>query len=233
MKKNVLLIVLVIGILITATACANSDNQESEPPVALSTSMHEASSGESNISTQESNITYDLDKMPEGPNIDAAPVADLTDLYALTEVYVWPLTVNGGTWFQSWATPQDIPADQLVYVCAFNGWVEYDNSDETVQPFAPAEEVEAALQKHFDVTADYLRTASAYNAENNTYPMTEGGGGWAAVAMSAKQQGTQIVIQVGALPPDETQAEKMGILTLELTDENVVRYISYESTQED
>lgn len=229
--KKLMILTLVVALLVITTGCEKRKEQVSEPPAEVSNTLEESENTDSSL-PEVKTVTYDLEKMPESANINAAPVEDLTDLYAVTGTYVWPLTVNGSVWAESWSSPSEIPADQLVYICAFNEWVAYDFSDETVQPFAPAEEVEAAIQKHFDVTVDYLRTANSYNADNNTYPMSEGGGGWAAVAMSAKQEGDQIIIQIGQLPLDETEASEIGILKLEVTDDNIVHYISYECTVE-
>ncbi len=227
---RLLTIILALAML-TLAACANDVQpiSSSKESTELVLPAEQSASPSSIDEPSESDLTYYMDakNWPERPDIDGAPVLDLTDLKRLTEVYVWPLTINGGVWSESWSSPSEIPANILIYICSFNEWVEYDASDTTVQPFAPAGEVEAALQKHFDVSSDYLRASTSYNADNNTYPMIDGGGGWGAFAMGAEHEGGRVTIKVGSIGPDETIPTPMGTLLVELEDGNVVKYLSY------
>ena len=240
MKKRIFTIILVLSITLALNACgqSNSQNPAASSPVsnepmesADTTSNEESAPSSAGQELSEPEFTYYADEsnLPNEPNIDGAPVEDLTNLKTVTEVYVWPLTINGSVWFQSWASPSEIPAGMLIYICAFNRFVEFSLSN----PFAPAQQVEAALQQHFDVTTEYLRTASSYDAQKNVYQMPEGGGGWITVAMAAEQKGNQIIIKVGNLGPEETIPTPMGTLTIELTDQNIVKYISYQENLED
>lgn len=95
-------------------------------------------------------------------------------------------------------------------IYAVNRYAEFSST----KPFAPADKVEAWLQKHFDVTTEYLRTASTYDAQKNVYEILGGGGGWITVALAAEQVENQIIIKVGSLGVEETIPTPLGILTL-------------------
>ncbi|MEM1485721.1 hypothetical protein V6615_12750 [Oscillospiraceae bacterium PP1C4] len=185
----------------------------------------------------------------ESLGIDDAPV-DLNDLEAVTKVYVSPIPA-GGAWFYSWKTPSEIEADDLIFMFSYNNFLnwprDFEFSYEEGYRDAPADQVEAILQKHFDVESDHLKKSQFYNAENRTYSMVTGGGGCWMTAMSAEQNGNQIVIKVGIismmseadLMPGESLPEGIrgsdgftltptGTLTVELGNENIVKYISYQ-----
>jgi len=130
----------------------------------------------------------------------------------------------------------------LVDVCAYNNLLNLPvinpegstifGGGEYATPSASADQVEAAIQKHFDVTSAYLRTSSLYKADTNTYQMCNGwGGGWHTIATSASQNGNRIVINIATLGPDAGAVlQPVGILTIELQNGNVVKYISYQCT---
>lgn len=164
-------------------------------------------------------------------DIDDAPV-DLNDLKAVTQVYVSPVNVN--VFYYSWATPSDITADNLIEICARNNFLDLPRDKEGVylpeNSDPPAEQVEASIQKYFDVDSNYLRTSQWYEYEGikNTYSLVGGfGGGFSARAISAEQNGNQIVIEVGIYKLEDFSLTPSGTLTVELDGENIIHYISY------
>ncbi len=180
--------------------------------------------------------------------IDSAPV-NLNDLDAVTMVYLNPLIPTGNVWFYSWRSAADIQPDHLIQICAYNNYLNLPMDEESVYlpeyANAPAEQVEASIQRHFDVQSEYLKNATYYEDDgngNSTYFLVGGfGGGWRATAMSARQEGERIIIGVGitksgtetGLKKGEIQTpfgrlSPVGTLTLQLTEENVVRYLSYD-----
>lgn len=188
-----------------------------------------------------------------GLTINSAPVADLTDLNAVSSVYVKPLVATGGIFSYSWMDAFEIKADDLLNVLCYNNFLSLPQDNEGVylpsSDTPPAEQVESALQKHFNVTSDHLRASDRYDAASETYQMIGGfGGGGGAVAMGAKQNGNQITIRIAlmqyksdmievtksAIPDgrldmtDEMILTPKGTLKLELSDRTTVKYISYQ-----
>ncbi len=164
--------------------------------------------------------------------IDDAPV-DLSDLKAVTQVYVSPVNVN--VFYYAWAAPSDITADNLIEICARNNFLDLPRDVENVYlpeyANAPADQVEAEIQRHFDVESDYLKTSQWYEYENikNTYLLVGGfGGGFSARAISATQNGNQIMIEVGIYKDEDFSLTPSGTLTVELSEKNEVKYISYQ-----
>lgn len=180
--------------------------------------------------------------------INSAPV-DLNDFDAVSRVYIQTLLTK--TYFYSWETASEIKADDLIEICVINNLLNLPRDVEGV--YLPesgnpsAEQVEAAIKKHCDVTSDHLRTSRWYNAPDNTYALVFGGGGSVApIATGAEQKGNQIIIEVtllshpdiyewtdsstlpsGKLQPDGSLLTPAGILTVELDDTNVIHFISY------
>lgn len=230
MKKQFTAIILALTLSLMITACSQPDNQSSNQSLSSTESDISIEGSQDDVSmaapdaAQSYEWLFDDNIRPTGPDINGAPVKDLTDLMALTTVYVWPLTQNGEPWFKSWVSPSELSPNALIHICAFNPLVEFDIDD----PFVAAVQVETAIQRHFDVSIEYLRTASAYNAEENVYQMPEGGGGWTTVAMSAEQQGEQVVIKVGKLGPEETVPTPLGTLILQVENQSNVKYNSFE-----
>ncbi len=180
--------------------------------------------------------------------IDSAPV-NLNDLDAVTMVYLNPLIPTGHVWFYSWGSAADIQPDHLIQICAYNNFLNLPMDEESVYlpeyANAPAEQVEASIQRHFDVQSEYLKNATYYEDDgngNSTYFLVGGfGGGWWATAMSARQEGERIIIGVGitksgtetGLKEGEIQTpfgrlSPVGTLTLQLNEDNVVQYLSYD-----
>ena len=183
----------------------------------------------------------------QGFSINDAP-ADLNDLDDVTNTYIRPL--NNSCLLYSWASPSGIEADDLIEICAKNNFLSLPRDIEGV--YLPdvanvsAEEIEEALQKHFDVDKKYLETSKWYNADTKTYDLVVGGGGAHFRAMSAEQKENLVFIKAGLAVSDNGEKEDKknmmpyepyiqgwiifpsGTLTLELTSDNIVRYISYE-----
>lgn len=174
----------------------------------------------------------------QGLNINSAPV-DLSDLAAVTAVYVSPLPNH--CYLYGWDSASEITADHLIEACAKENFLHLPRDIEGV--YLPevnkpaAEDVEKAIQKHFDVDADYLRTAKWYEfsedevKQENTYFLIGGfGGGWSGVAIAAEQTGNRIIIEIAIEKSMDMSITPVGTMTVELTPDNVVRYISYEYT---
>lgn len=147
--------------------------------------------------------------------INSASV-DLNDLEGVTRVYIYPLIGCGQIWYQSWNTPSEIPADYLIDICANNNFLDLPRDFEGVylpgHEYAPADQVEAALQTYFDVDSSYLETSNRYQPDNHTYELMGGfGGGTWATAISAEQEDDKIIIEVGLLRAiNEEEMEEMS-----------------------
>ena len=170
----------------------------------------------------------------QGLNIDSAPV-DLSDLAAVTAVYVSPLPND--CYLYGWKSASEITADNLIEACAKENFLKLPRDEEDCyspeSAHPPAENVETAIQKHFDVDVEDLRKSTWYEKENHTYSLVSGfGGGWSGVAVSAKQTGNQIFIEIAIEKGMDNSITPVGTMTVELTPDNVVRYISYEYTNE-
>ena len=172
----------------------------------------------------------------DGPFIHRAP-ADLTDFSAVASTYLRPLMPGSGLLLSSWAAPADILADDLILFYCYNNLgglpiyscpdgFTYDpgNGD---RPSVPAEQVEAALQRHFDVSAEHLRTSYSYNVDTQTYLMTDAfATPYSYVALSAEERGGIITITVGS--DFDGSVSVMSELKLEIGEGNIVRYLSFE-----
>lgn len=233
MKKRMSLFLILLLILVsscTAQTPSAASLNYSENPVSSSTAEQQRQDYLSSLT------------------IDSAPV-DLNDLDAVTRVYVNPLIPTGRVWFYSWDNAYEIQPNHLIEICAYNNFLHLPMDEEDVYlpeyVNAPAEQVEASIQKHFDVQSEHLKNATYYDDDGNdgsTYLLVGGfGGGWWATAMTARQEGEQIIIGVGItksgtatdLKDGEIQTpfgrlSPVGTLTLQLTEDNVVRYLSYD-----
>lgn len=188
-------------------------------------------------------IVFDKDEVkkiaPFGPIVEAVP-KNLYDLQLVSRAYVWPLIHCARVAGYSWNSPAEIDADDLINICAYNNLLELpvEPADRTifqgaeyVEHEAPAAQVESALRKHFDVSADYLKTASQYHPETDTYTMYNGwGGGWAYMATAAKREGDRIVINVGISNPDNDEIIPCSVLTVEVKD-SVLKFISNQAVE--
>ncbi len=177
---------------------------------------------------------------------------NLSNMDDVTAAFLAPLTTK--TLLYSWESASEITADDLIGFCTKNNLLSLPQDEEggyaPEYANAPADEVEEALKKNFNVSTEYLRTSKWYNADTKTYVLAIGGGGGGPVAISAEQQEGKIMIAVGLMASDDKENEDMlarkkampyypyaldgwivfpsGTMTVELTDENVVKYISYE-----
>ncbi len=192
------------------------------------------------------------------PKHDTAIKAENIDLNNMDDVsaaFVDPLANN--CLLYSWNSASEIRADHLIAICAKNNFLELPRDVEGVYlpeyVNAPADEVEKALQKNFDVRSEYLKTSKWYDADTQTYVLIIGGGGAHFRAMSAENTKEGIMIQIGLAAYDDNEEDMAarkkampyqpltdepyrggwvifpsGTMTVELTDENIIRYISYE-----
>ncbi len=162
-------------------------------------------------------------------------------LEEITQKYVHPLIPYGGILLQSWETASDIPADNLIDFCAYNNLLgmETDESGQYAEfsHRAPGTETEGAIQKYFDVTADYLRTSSRYNYVDETtneryendYVMLDSGGGGGTRALQTEQDGELLHIVVGIYGPDDAPNRPWATGNLVVKPEGYgFKYISYE-----
>lgn len=226
---------LVVCLVVALSACGQA-------VVEPGSGMDDIVSQDGEIGSTESGMTPEEERRIylQGLSIDSAPV-DLNDLAAVTAVYVSPLPNN--CYLYGWKSASEITADNLIEACAKDNFLHLPRDIEGV--YLPevnkpaAEDVEKAIQKHFDVDADYLRTAKWYEfsedevIQENTYLLIGGfGGGWSALAIAAEQTGNRIIIEIAIEKSMDMSITPVGTMTVELTADNVVRYISYEYTNE-
>lgn len=179
-------------------------------------------------------------------------VVDLNDLAAVRTTYLEPIAA-GRNWYYSWGNVSKIDADDFIRICTDINYLGLPRDVEGVYENVeqPAASVETAIQERFDVSSEHLKTSQYYNAENDTYFLYAGGNsGWYPVALSAKQDGSVIVIEVGInypLPvPDEKAAGMVvstiegdgvaipaGTLTIKLSENKQPQYLSYLLYDED
>lgn len=88
--------------------------------------------------------------------------------------YVEPFIYDMG--YKSWDDPMQLDPDALaVYYISLEGIGEIKiprdgpRDKEFENPLMPAEDVEQAVQKHFDVTSDHMRKSQYYDPETNCY----------------------------------------------------------------
>ncbi|MFA9381070.1 MAG: hypothetical protein ACERKO_08420, partial [Acetanaerobacterium sp.] len=187
-------------------------------------------------------------------SINGGEPADLNDIDDVTETYVAPL--NDDCLHYSWANASKINVYDLISICAYNNFLNTPPIEQWQSQEGPAKEVESAMQRHFDVSADYLRTSWMYEEETQTYRLYNPDKEQTFRAISATQKGSRIEIEVGLTVPDTGETEDKettllaeyaavnyqpygegrlifpsGTLTVELTGDNVVRYISYQCNE--
>ena len=220
---------LVVCLVVALSACGQA-------VVAPGSGMDDIVSQDGEIGSTESGMTPEEERRIylQGLSIDSAPV-DLNDLAAVTAVYVSPLPNN--CYLYGWKSASEITADNLIEACAKENFLKLPRDEEDCyfpeSAHPPAEDVEAAIQKHFDVDVEYLRKSRWYEKEDHTYSLVSGfGGGWSGVAVSAKQTGNQIIIEIAIEKGVDDSITPVGTMAVELTQDNAVRYISYEYTNE-
>lgn len=193
-----------------------------------------------------------LDEKAAAPDssISSAP-ADLSDLNAVTQAYVAPL--GDYCLCYPWASASEIQVNHLIGICGDNNLLNRPADVNLNTPDPSAAEVEAVLQRHFDVSADYLRTSWMYNKKAQTYHLYTHKQELPFRAISATQKGSRVEIEMGLTVPDPGKIEDQettllagyaavnyrpygkdrlifpsGTLTVELTGDNTVQYLSYQ-----
>ncbi|WP_092641252.1 hypothetical protein [Acetanaerobacterium elongatum] len=222
-------------------SCTGVNKQNPVPVGELLSSQAQGSSG------QESKAAA----LSSGTN--SAPV-DLSDIEAVTKAYVAPL--GDYCLCYPWASASEIQVNHLISICGDNNLLNRPADVNLNTPDPSAAEVEAALQRHFDVSADYLRTSWMYNKKAQTYHLYTHKQELPFRAISATQKGSRIEIEVGLTVPDPGKVEDKeatllagyaavnyrpygkdrlifpsGTLTVELTGDNTVKYVSYKCSE--
>ena len=230
------LVSMLICAVLLLSACGGVPQQESGTEIPQSQGLEE-SSGETEI---------EPDRAIKAENVDLSNMDDVT------AAFIAPLTTK--TLMYSWETASEISADDLIGFCTKNNLLNLPQDEEGGYApeyiNAPADEVEEALKKHFNVSSEHLRNSRWYDADTKTYALVVGGGGVGHVAISAEQKEDKMMIAVGIVASDDEENEDMtarkmampyyphvlegwivfpsGTMTVELNDENVVTYNSYE-----
>jgi hypothetical protein len=164
---------------------------------------------------------------PPGDNVSDASLytgfklevaLDINAVDALNTAFIHPLYLINSAWSYDWLSPTAIKADDLLMACGMENYLGLERGSDSryVNPNVAAETVEDVLFRHFGVASDYLRTSPFYNEADNTYLLIDGrGGGWNATALSAKQEGNTLTIEVGLERPDTGQQLQEGDIRLE------------------
>ena len=112
-----------------------------------------------------------------------AEISAEVNLVELGEQYLPPAFYSFVT-FSSWENASEIDADNLV---EFYSWAAYLESLDIIIPdnliqnngytnLLPAEVIEQAIQRHFSITAEHLRTSMYYHADSDSYEVVGLGG---------------------------------------------------------
>ena len=164
---------------------------------------------------------------------------DLSDLETVTSVFIESLLRGDIAVLETWQSPSELEADYFVRFCGQNNLlkrplVQTGDGYEYADAVCTAAELEQAVQRYFDVTAEYLRTSPSYDAAAKTYTLQGyGGGGREVFAMDAKKNGERWSIAVGVSMPGQTDSPFLeGTLEVEQTDGGF-RYLSYIVTRND
>lgn len=125
--------------------------------------------------------TIPKNEIKEPPSIkEEAPYQiNTSNIKDLQEKYVTPILVCGDIKTYNWSSAQEIQADDLIEFCAYQNLLNLPTEEDRairysgkyVNNIAPAEEVEAAILKHFDVSREHIRTSKYYNEDSNTYSL--------------------------------------------------------------
>lgn len=169
---------------------------------------------------------------------------DLSNLALVGFAYVEPL--YSGIYDYSWNDVSEIKADDLVLTCCKANYLELmtiETRDFYIDPFWTADFIEFSIQKHFDVSSDFLQTSSFYDNEKDIFQVSGNDNeNSRPIALSAELKGKQIIIEVGIHftdPPYEPSPgdtkvsdgylRKKGILTVEQTYAKQVKYVSFKA----
>ena len=181
---------------------------------------------------------------------------DLSNLDDVTAAFLAPL--NNDCLYYAWADASGIREWHLLNICSRNNLLNLPIDNPIKWHDVPEQEVVTALQRYFDFTYDHLRSSYRYNKEKQTYfidRIEEEESVFRAI--SATQEGNRIKIEVGLTVPDpgETPDKQStmlaqyaavnyqpygqdmlvfpsGTLTVELREDNAVRYLSYEFNEQ-
>ena len=181
---------------------------------------------------------------------------DLSDLDDVTAAFLAPL--NNDCLYYAWEDASGILAVHLLSICSRNNLLNLPIDNPIKWHDVPEQEVVTALQRYFDFTYDHLKSSYRYNKEKQTYfidRIEEEESVFRAI--SATQDGSRIRIEVGLTVPDpgETPDKQStmlaqyaavnyqpygqdmlvfpsGTLTVELREDNAVRYLSYEFNEQ-
>lgn len=214
--KHRMISLLLAAILMSLCSCTS-----------LSSSINEEQTSESIASTAEE---------PENTQTEASiDPALFADLQTVTEKYVSPVLSYGKMTTYNWDSPSQILADDLVNICMSNNYLQLPTSPdnkpiseygEYLTDRVAADEVEAAIQTYFPVTSEHLQTSRYYDAQTNSYQMTDiplrhgRGRGICAKSVSLSQNKAEIQFCVSNPSYD------VGTLTMELTPDGRLSYTS-------
>ncbi len=192
----------------------------------------------------------ETDRAIKGENVD------LSNMDNVTAAFLAPL--NNDCLYYAWEDASGILAVHLLSICSRNNLLNLPIDNPIKWHDVPEQEVVTALQRYFDFTYDHLRSSYRYNKEKQTYfidRIEEEESVFRAI--SATQDGSRIKIEVGLTVPDpgETPDKQStmlaqyaavnyqpygqdmlvfpsGTLTVELREDNAVRYLSYEFNEQ-
>ena len=175
-----------------------------------------------------------------GPHIEQAP-ADLGDLGAVTRIYLKPMLPGSDIFGRSWASGNEVSADMLICFYAHNNfaglpiWMGADGYTYNIgegAPVLPGAEIEETLQKHFDVSVEHLRTSSQYNVDSQTYVLYDYfSSPYEYVAQSVEERDDGLYIAFGARMYGQEEVRVLGVLSLRIEQDNVVKYLAFAKTQ--
>jgi len=166
---------------------------------------------------------------PSSSQPTSSSAQDELTLDEVNRNYVRLLPITREISHSEWASPINIPASDLVYFCDDNNLLGFGHDD--LPHECPAEAVEAAVQKYFDVPAEYLRTAREFDEKTMTYTMLPGGGGGWTRAMSYEREGDllRIVVWSGwGGGPEDGYPTQLFLLTVRIEADGF-KYLSYMS----
>lgn len=146
---------------------------------------------------------------------------------ALYDKYLTSIDI-GMIFNSEWDDANNIEPDYFLYYYA-HSFVKSGGKfevDEDYGMYIPADELEAYVQSHFDVTTEHLRTNEYYIEERNAYEFGGLGSAWHCEITGAGQKGNLLTIEYDVIGPMD-YAIGRGVLTIETNGENY-KYLSNE-----
>ena len=215
----------------------------------------EPGSGMDDLGSQGLGAVSGLTEIEPDTGIKAENV-DLSDLDDVTAAFLAPL--NNDCLYYAWADASGIREWHLLNICSRNNLLNLPIDNPIKWHDVPEQAVVSALQRHFDFTPGHLRTSFRYNKDKQTYYIDRIEEEESVFrAISATQDGSRIKIEVGLTVPDpgETPDKQStmlaqyaavnyqpygqdmlifpsGTLTVEIGEDNTVRYLSYEFNEQ-